>query len=363
LFGWTIFTIVVFIFNAIVYHDTSSAFLPFGVSILVLGLVISHLLKKAIQKFRILKKPFASQVVLLLVLTIIFSIAGNLGWMLVMIAAGLWKIEGNTLDAWIADFWEEYLFNLPVLLFMFSAWVLIYFLFHYGALLEKKAAEQLKSKYEKDFLELEARSLRAQMNPHFIFNCLNSIKALMQEKEIDKGVIYLTTFSKLIRTLFHNADKKEITLYDEIETCKLYLQLEAMRFDEKFSFTVNVDPDMDLKSIYVPALIVQPFVENSIWHGIIPKQTGGYVNLLVTQNDNAVEVVIDDDGIGRGASKQNKAKNRVTHQSKGVNLTQSRLELDGILQQRKLELQAIDKHDEFGNAIGTKVILKIEEKE
>jgi LytS/YehU family sensor histidine kinase len=126
---------------------------------------------------------------------------------------------------------------------------------------------------------------------------------------------------------------------------------------------VNVDPEMDLKSIYVPALIVQPFVENSIWHGIIPKQTGGYVNLLVTQNDNAVEVVIDDDGIGRGASKQNKAKNRVTHQSKGVNLTQSRLELDGILQQRKLELQAIDKHDEFGNAIGTKVILKIEEKE
>lgn len=95
--------------------------------------------------------------------------------------------------------------------------------------------EQLKSRYEKELLELEAKALRAQMNPHFIFNCMNSIKSLMQEKEIDKGITYLTTFSKLIRTLFNNANKKEISLYDEIETCKFYLQLEAMRFDSKFA--------------------------------------------------------------------------------------------------------------------------------
>ncbi|MBK7680014.1 MAG: histidine kinase [Chitinophagaceae bacterium] len=102
-----------------------------------------------------------------------------------------------------------------------------------GELLE---AEKEKSLHEKALLELEAKALRAQMNPHFVFNCLNSIKALMQEQQTEKGVIYLTTFSKLIRTLFNNADKKEITLYDEMETCKLYLQLEAMRFDTKFSY-------------------------------------------------------------------------------------------------------------------------------
>ena len=113
------------------------------------------------------------------------------------------------------------------------------------------------------------------MNPHFIFNCLNSIKALIQEKETDKGVKYLTTFSKLIRTLFNNADKKEITLYDEIETCKLYLQLEAMRFDNRFAYSVNIDENIDLKSIYVPALIIQPFIENAIWHGIVPKESDG----------------------------------------------------------------------------------------
>ncbi|HUS01196.1 MAG TPA: histidine kinase, partial [Chitinophagaceae bacterium] len=92
---------------------------------------------------------------------------------------------------------------------------------------ELLVAEKQKSIYEKDLLELEAKALRAQMNPHFIFNCLNSIKVLMQEQNAEKGVTYLTTFAKLIRTLFNNADKKEISLYDEIETCKYYLQLEA----------------------------------------------------------------------------------------------------------------------------------------
>ena len=97
---------------------------------------------------------------------------------------------------------------------------------------------------------------------------------MIQQNQMDRSIMYLTAFSKLIRTLFNNADKKEISLYDEIETCKLYLQLEAMRFDEKFSFAVNVGDEIDLKSIQVPALIVQPFIENAIWHGILPKETG-----------------------------------------------------------------------------------------
>ncbi|MFT3948371.1 MAG: histidine kinase [Agriterribacter sp.] len=204
-----------------------------------------------------------------------------------------------------------------------------------------RRTERLKASYEKELLDLEAKALRAQMNPHFIFNCLNSIKALMQEKETDKGVTYLTTFSKLIRTLFNNADKKAITLYDEIETCKFYLQLEAMRFDSKFFYSVNVDEAIDLKSITVPALIIQPFIENAIWHGIIPKGASGNIKLGVQQTDNSIEIIIDDNGIGREMSKQNKPAGEITHQSKGVNLTQSRLELDNLLQQREVRLEII----------------------
>ena len=226
-----------------------------------------------------------------------------------------------------------------------------------GELLE---AEKQKSLHEKALLELEAKALRAQMNPHFIFNCLNSIKALMQEHQTEKGVAYLTTFSKLIRTLFNNADKKEIRLYDEIETCKLYLQLEAMRFETKFSYRVNIDENIDLKSVQVPALIIQPFIENAIWHGIMPKNEGGNVLLNVSEKSGHIEIAIEDDGIGREASQQNKSIN-MTHQSKGVNLTQARLELDNLLQQRQASLVTIDKQDENGKATGTKVIITIKE--
>jgi anti-sigma regulatory factor (Ser/Thr protein kinase) len=231
----------------------------------------------------------------------------------------------------------------------------------YKMILEQKEAEKLKARYEKELLGLEARALRAQMNPHFVFNCLNSIKALMQDNENEKGVTYLTTFSKLIRTLFNNADKKEINLYDEIETCKLYLQLEAMRFGTKFSYSVNVDENIDLKSIQVPALIIQPFIENAIWHGIVPRNSGGHVSLNVVKKDVIIEVIIDDNGIGREASQQNKSASGLTHKSKGVNLTQSRLELNNLLQQRQAKLEVIDKKDENGMAIGTTVIIKIRE--
>lgn len=358
LLGWVIFSIVVFIFNALIYHDTIT-FLPFGISMFILGLSLSHLLKLFIKRLRILKKPFASQVVSLLALAILFSIIGTLAWMVAMIALGLWKIEGNNETEWFRDFFEEYFFNLFPVLLTFCGWVLIYFLFHYVRGVRKE--ERLKIKYKLERTELEAKALRAQMNPHFIFNCLNSIKLLIQDEQKEKSIAYLTTFSKLIRTLFNNADKKEITLYDEIETCKFYLQLEAMRFDEKFSYSINVDPDIDLKSIYVPALIIQPFIENSIWHGIVPKETGGQVEVSVTQNNNTVKIVVDDNGIGREASQQNKATSQVMHQSKGVHLTRSRLELDNLLQQRHAKLDIIDKKNDDGAAMGTTVILKISE--
>ena len=227
--------------------------------------------------------------------------------------------------------------------------------------LEQKEVEKLRAKHEKDLLALEAKALRAQMNPHFIFNCMNSIKSLIQQHEEEKSVNYLTTFSKLIRTLFNNANKKEISLYDEIETCKLYLQLEAMRFDTKFSYAVKVDDDLDLKSVQVPALIIQPFIENAIWHGIVPKGEVGHVELAVMKKGHAIEISIDDNGIGREASRQNKPASSIGHQSKGVNLTQSRLELDSLLRQRQAKLEIMDKKDEKGLASGTKVIITINE--
>jgi sensor histidine kinase YesM len=145
--------------------------------------------------------------------------------------------------------------------------LLVWVIVHWRVKVVRKQ-ERIKASHEKEILELEARALRAQMNPHFIFNCMNSIKSLIQRKEEDKAITYLTTFSKLIRTIFQNSDKREITLHDEIETCRLYTQLENMRFGNKLSYSFDIDETIDLKSITVPALILQPFIENAnmAWH-------------------------------------------------------------------------------------------------
>jgi len=267
------------------------------------------------------------------------------------------KQQGKMIIIINPPFWQTWLFWVLII----TGITLIIFVIVKLRVRAVRKQERERAKHEKELSELEAKALRAQMNPHFIFNCMNSIKSLMQENKIDKGVIYLTTFSKLIRTLFNNADKKEISLFDEIETCKLYLQLEAMRFDTKFSYTVHIDEKMDLKSIQVPALIVQPFIENAIWHGIVPKEESGYVELSVIKKENLVEIIIDDNGIGRDASKQNKSASALMHNSKGVNLTQSRLELDNLLRQRQAKLEIVDKKDGDGLARGTKVMITINE--
>ncbi|MEP6464870.1 MAG: histidine kinase [Parafilimonas sp.] len=232
----------------------------------------------------------------------------------------------------------------------------------YKAILEQKEVEKLKTKHEKEMLELEAKALRAQMNPHFIFNCMNSIKLLIQQQNEEKAINYLTTFSKLIRTIFQNSDKREITLYDEIETCRLYTQLESLRFENKFTYTFSVDETIDLKLLMVPALIIQPFIENAIWHGIMPKDECGCVNIIVKRENENVFCIIDDDGIGRETSSLNKFKTGdSTHQSKGVHLTQSRIDLYNILNQRNGSVEIIDKQNEHGKATGTSVILTFKE--
>ncbi len=268
---------------------------------------------------------------------------------------GKWSTDNARLSIHIiAAWWQTFAFKIFVAM---TAGLLI-FLLVLWRIRSVRRQEQLKGSYEKELLELEAKALRAQMNPHFIFNCMNSIKSLIQENEKSKAVVYLTTFSKLIRTIFQNSDKREITLNDEIETCRLYLELESMRFGNKFNYAINIDETLDMGYIMVPALIIQPFIENAIWHGIMHKEDNGIVTVSVEVKDNVLRCIIDDNGIGREMSKQNKFKGQPsTHQSKGVHLTQARLNLDNLLNERNGDMQVLDKKDEHGISLGTTVIL------
>jgi anti-sigma regulatory factor (Ser/Thr protein kinase) len=256
----------------------------------------------------------------------------------------------NIIPAW----WQTNLCKILCAILIIAA---VYWFIHWRIKSIRKQ-EQVKGRYEKELLELEAKALRAQMNPHFIFNCMNSIKSLIQKNDQEHAVLYLTTFSKLIRTVFQNSDKREITLYDEIETSRLYTQLESMRFGNKFSYTFNIDKTLDLKSVMVPALIVQPFIENAIWHGIMPKEDGGTVNVNVDKTEHSIRCIIDDDGIGREMSRQNKFQMETSiHESKGEHLTQARLDLDNLLNERSAKVEIIDKKDSNGKSCGTTVIL------
>ena len=318
----------------------------------MIGLPISHLMRIVLVKLKVTQKSIRLQIIYFLCITLVFAVIEA-------------SIHTGAISLFYYYFvsergaWGRYIMMVNGALFEFLPWSFIYFTYHYVQNARKKDLEKITMQYK--MLELEAFALRATMNPHFIFNCLNSIKSLIQKNENEKSVTYLTTFSKLIRTLFDNADKKDISLFDEIETCKLYLQLEKMRFDAKFSYAVNIENSIDLKSIQVPALIVQPFIENAIWHGIIPRNTGGHVSLNVIKKNDMIEVAVEDDGIGREISQQNKSISGAVHQSSGVNLTLSRLELNNQLQQREAALQIIDKKDENGIAKGTTVIIKLKE--
>lgn len=243
-------------------------------------------------------------------------------------------------------------------LFKFSSIISIILLVGAGMryrILSIKRKEHTKRLHEKELYELEAKALRAQMNPHFIFNCLNSIKALIQNDNKQHSIVYLTTFSKLIRTLFHNSDKRQISLYDEIETCKLYTQLEAMRLNGKLRYNFNIDSRLDLKSVMVPALIIQPLIENAIWHGIAPKD-GGTININVTGNEEKIICEVDDDGIGREMSKRNKPITPAIHESRGIRLSQARLNLEKMLNETDASIETIDKYEKGGPS-GTKVVL------
>lgn len=203
------------------------------------------------------------------------------------------------------------------------------------------------------YAKLEDKALRAQMNPHFIFNSMNSIKMLVMEQNNDQAVQYLTTFTKLLRGLLNNSDKSTITLHEELETCRLYLALESLRFNEGFTYTIFVGPDIDLKSVDVPPLLLQPLIENAIWHGLLPKPGDRTLKINVTAQQDWICFEVDDDGIGRKASME-KNKER-EHISKGMELAKNRLHLKDRLNATDTKLIITDKYGNDGEPLGTHV--------
>ena len=213
---------------------------------------------------------------------------------------------------------------------------------------------------EKRILTLKQDALRSQMNPHFMFNALNSIKLYIIENNQKKATSYLNKFSKLMRKILEASSVQEISLAEEIETMKLYMSIENIRFSNEIDFNIDTDPLVNLNTIKIPPLVLQPFLENSLWHGLSSKKGEKEITISIHKlSTNFIEIEIKDNGIGRIASAEIKAKKFIKRKSVGIDLTKQRLKafVKGFKNDYKLSYE--DVLSENKKICGTKVILKL----
>ncbi|MBV1924766.1 MAG: histidine kinase, partial [Flavobacteriaceae bacterium] len=225
---------------------------------------------------------------------------------------------------------------------------------------DKLLKESMERSFQMKLADSEMQALRAQMNPHFLFNCLNSINSFIIKNEQEQATEYLSKFSKLIRRVLNNSKEPKVTLGNEIETLKLYIELEALRFNNKFDYSIDIQPNVEIDYLEIPPLIIQPYVENSIWHGLMHKKEGdGKLNINITQEEDHIEVTIEDNGIGRDAASQLKSKSAEKRKSYGMNITSERLKNSINSTNETSHVEVIDLIDSNNNSLGTKVIIKI----
>jgi len=215
-------------------------------------------------------------------------------------------------------------------------------------------------KNDKKVIQLEQEALRIQMNPHFVFNALNSIKLYIINNEQKNAVYYLNKFSKLIRNILESTNVKEVTLTEELKTMNLYMSIENIRFSNEISYEEDISFSLNLDTIKVPPLVLQPFLENSIWHGLSSKKGEKKIKLLVRKiADEFIQIEIVDNGIGREAAFKIKESKSLKRRSIGIDLTKERLQNFSAQFQNNYLLNYTDLLDEEGNVSGTKVTLQI----
>jgi tetratricopeptide (TPR) repeat protein len=206
-------------------------------------------------------------------------------------------------------------------------------------------------------IELKQKNLNQQMNPHFVYNCLTSIQSFILHNDISNSLEYLSKFSKLMRKILESSQNQYMSVKDEIEILNLYLKLEAIRFKGKFVYEITVDEKIDPILFKIPSLLIQPFVENSIWHGLQNKEGKGVINVAFHLSDKSIFCTIEDNGVGREHAEMLKRRQAGSHISLGSSITQARIKLLKSLYGNKLGIQYVDLKDFDDKPAGTRVEL------
>ncbi|MDE3742340.1 tetratricopeptide repeat protein [Maribacter polysaccharolyticus] len=219
---------------------------------------------------------------------------------------------------------------------------------------------QYQLKNDKKLLTLEQSMLRSQMNPHFLFNSLNSIKLYIINNDKKNAVHYLNKFSKLVRKILEASSLKEISLADELETVELYMNIENIRFSNEINFSIKIDEGIDIHTVKIPSLILQPFLENALWHGLSSKEGEKNIELRISKGDHDfIDISIADNGVGRDAAEVIKKSKVLKRKSVGIEITKERLANFARDYQNTFDVTIIDLFDDMKKAIGTKVVLHL----
>ncbi len=251
-------------------------------------------------------------------------------------------------------FWKTWQFYVSLILLL--SFLLIFSIRY--RIRQIKNKEKQKTELNKKIANIESQALRAQMNPHFIFNTMSSIQDYISSNDTDAALKYLSKFAKLMRKIMDNSKQQLIAVAEEINALTLYLELEVMRFDKKFEYHINIDKTIDANYDRIPSMLIQPYVENAIIHGLLPKEGNGKISITLQRHGDTIECTIEDNGIGRTKSVEYK-KNRVQqHKSMGMSITQERLDILNSSLKSNIYAEIIDLY-ENGEPAGTKVKLII----
>lgn len=250
-----------------------------------------------------------------------------------------------------APFYQQWWFVLSMILMIGAV-----FYYFYRVNNQKK---QLKNDFEMKLNELKMEALRSQMNPHFIFNSLNSINYYIIKNDTENASNYLKKFSKLVRLILNHSKAELVTLQEEIDINKLYVELEQMRFNQSFDFEVFIHPSIETEEIILPSMLLQPFIENAVWHGLMHKKEKGRLKIEIKPLDNNKFVIsITDNGIGRKAALELKSKTATTQKSHGMGITFERIKIYNKLQHHWIISQdSVDLFDDHQSASGTQINL------
>lgn len=195
----------------------------------------------------------------------------------------------------------------------------------------KRKRDAVEKKHESELraqaMDTEMKALRAQMNPHFIFNSLNSIKNYIDKNDTAKASLYTSKFAKLMRMILENSEKKEIPIAQDLKALELYMQLEALRMHNKFVYEIKVDDAIDQENTLIPPLILQPFVENSIWHGLSQKESDGKIWISILKEGNMINCIVEDNGVGIPENVNNEQIAHADKKSLGMKITKSRVDV------------------------------------